>query len=201
MSISHTKQPPPTWWSNRWRPRWTHDHWKTSAKSSQWCLYSILKMAMVKSLHVTLKAAHNWGPHVSGTQDISKQTGNSLSSWSTRNSRSSWSYGLTYAFSCVVHRLPHEPLSSLDQQRRGLSTIVTSHQRIVCTMSPHISQTRWLTVSMLFYPWSWRPQDIHPVSESDICDDTMANHRLFPYHRSDNNRQEQISTRSINDKQ
>ena len=36
---------------------------------------------------------------------------NSLSPWSTRNSQSSWSYELTYGLPCVVHKLPHEPLS------------------------------------------------------------------------------------------
>ena len=37
------------------------------------------KMVMVKSVHVTLKVAREWGPHVSSTLDISKQTGNNLS--------------------------------------------------------------------------------------------------------------------------
>ena len=36
-------------------------------------------MAMVKSVHVTLKVAHEWGFHVSDTLDISEQTDNNLS--------------------------------------------------------------------------------------------------------------------------
>ena len=72
-------------------------------------------MVMVKLVHVTLKVAHEWGLHVSDTLDIFEQTSNSLSPWSIKNSQSSWSYGLTYAILYVVHRLPHEPLSSLDQ--------------------------------------------------------------------------------------
>ena len=199
MSISHTKRPPPTWWSNRWRPRWTHDHWKILAKSSQWCQYPILKTAKVESTHVTLKVAREWGPRVSDTLDISEQTDNNSSPWSTRNSQSSWTYGPTYVLPYVDHKLPHEPFSSLNRWRRSPSTIITSHRLIVCIMSLHIWQIGWLVVSMLSYPWPWRSQDIHQVSKSDICHDTMTNHHLTRYRRSDNSRQEQISTQSIND--
>ena len=163
MSMLHMKQPPPTWWSNWWQPRWTHDHWKTLAKSSQWCRYPILKMVMAKSMHVAPRATHEWGPHVSDTRDISKRIGNNLSSWSTRNSQSSWSYGPAYVIPYVVRRLPHEHLSSLDQQRRGLSTITTSHQLIIYIMSHHKSWIGWPTASILSYPWPWWPQDIHQV--------------------------------------
>ena len=174
MWISHMRWPPLTWWKNWRQPRWTHDHWKTSTKSSQWCRYPILKMTMVKSTHVTPNAAREWGSRVSNTLSISKQTGNNLFSWSTRNNQSSWSYGPTYALSYVVRRLPHEPLSSLNRQKRDLSIIITSHQLIVCTMSHHKSRIRRPTVSMLSYPWLWRPQDIRQVLESDKCHDAMT---------------------------
>ena len=201
MSISHMRWAPPTWWSNQWRPGWTHDHWKISVKSSRWCQYPIQKMVMVKSVHVTQKVAREWGPRVSDTLGISEQTGNNSSPWSTRNSQSSWSYGPTYALTYVVRRLAHEPFLSLDRQRHGLSTIITSHQLIVYTTSHHKSQIRRPTILMLSYPWPWWPQDIRQVSKSDICHGTMANHHLTLYHRADNNRQEQISTRSIKGEQ
>ena len=152
MLILHMKRPPPTWWSNWWQPRWTYDHWKTSKKSSQWCRYPILKMAMVKSIHVTPKTTREWGLHVSDTMDIFEQTGNNPSPWLTRNSQSSWSYGPTYALPYVVRRLPHEPLSLLDLQKHDLSTIVASRQLIICIMSHHKSQIGRPTISMLSYP-------------------------------------------------
>ena len=201
MSILHMKQPPPTWWSNRWWPRWTHDHWKTSAKSSQWCWYPILKMTMVKSMHVTLKVAREWGARVSGTLDIFEWTGNSLSPWSTRNSQSSWSYGLTYALPYVVHKLPYEPLTSLDRWRHDPSTIITSHRLIVYIMSRHISQIGWPTVSMLSYPWPWRPRDIRQVSETGICHGTKVSHQQTLSYQSSNNKQELILTQSVKGEQ
>ena len=174
MSISYTKQPLPTWWSNQWQSRWTRDHWKISVRSSRWCQYPILKTAKVKSMHATRKVAREWGPRVSDTLGISEQTGNNSSPWSTRNSQSSWSYGPTYALTYVVRRLAHEPFLSLDRQRHGLSTIITSHQLIVYIMSRHKSWIGWPTISMLSYPWLWRPQDIRQVLESDKCHDTMT---------------------------
>ena len=54
---------------------------------------------------------------------------------------------------------------------------------------------------MLFYPWPWQPQDIHQVSKSDICHGTMANHHLTLSRQSNNNKREQISTRSIKGEQ
>ena len=39
---------------------------------------------------------------------------------------------------------------------------ITSHQLIVCIVSLHKSQIGCPTVSMLSYPWPWRPQDIMP---------------------------------------
>ena len=61
-------------------------------------------MAMVKLVHVTLKVASEWGLHVSDTLDISEQTSNSPSQWSTKNNQSSWSYELIYALSYVVRK-------------------------------------------------------------------------------------------------
>ena len=156
---------------------------------------------MVKLVHVTLKVAHGWGSHVFGTLDISEQTGNNLSPWSTKNSQSSWSYGLTYALPYVVHRLLHEPLLSLDRQRRALDTIITSHQLIICTMSRQKSEIGWPTVLMLSYLWSWWPPDMHQVSKTGICHGTKANHHLTLPHQSNNSRQKKISTQSVNGEQ
>ena len=76
-------------------------------------------------------------------------------------------------------------------------------------MYPYISQTEWLIVSMLSYPWLWRPQDICQVLETDICQvletdichGTKANHHPTLLNQSSNNRQELISTQSVKGEQ
>ena len=45
-------------------------------------------------------------------------------------------------------------------------------------MSLHISQIGQPTVSMFSYPWPWRPQDMHQVSETGICHGTKVSHHL-----------------------
>ena len=123
-----------------WRPRWTHDHWKISAKSSQWYQYPILKMAMVKSMRVALKVACEWGPRVSDTLDIFEQTDNSLSPWSTKNSQASWSYGLTI---CPPICGPQTPAwtslitRSIEARSKHNSNIPSSDR--LCSVSPQIT--------------------------------------------------------------
>ena len=157
-------------------------------------------MVMAKSVHVTLKEAHEWGPRESGTLDIFEQTSNSLSPLSTINSQFSWSYGLTYVLTCVVHRLPYELISSRSAEAwsRHNSNIPSTDR--LYKVSPQITN-RLLTVSMPSYPWSWRPQDVHQVSETGICHGTKANHHPTLPHQSNNNRQELISTQSVKDEQ
>ena len=72
----------------------------------------------------------------------------------------------------MVRRLLHEPLSSLDRQRRGPNIIATSRQVIVYITSRRKSRIGRLTVSVLSYPWPLRPQDTRQVSKSDICHGT-----------------------------
>ena len=162
-------------------------------------IFPIMSIPHTENGHGEVSACNSEGgtwmrSHVSDTLDISKQTGNNLSPWSAKNSQSSWSYGLTYVLPYVVHILSHEPLSSLDRQRCGPSTIIISHLSIVYTMSLHKSQIKWPTISILSYPWPWQPQDMHKVLETGICHGTKVSHHQTLPHQSSNSRQEQIST-------
>ena len=64
-------------------------------------------------------------------------------------------------------------------------------------MSRHISQIERPTVSMLSYPWLWRPQDMRQVSETGICHGTKVSHHQTLSHQANNIKQELISTQSV----